>query len=71
MSATGKVVSVDATANTIVVHGKADQTFTVASDAKITGAANLGAITAGQRVKLSYTKGADGTMTVSAISVNK
>jgi hypothetical protein len=68
-SASGKVVSVDTTANTIVVHGKADQTFTVASDAKITGAANLAAITAGQHVKISYTKGADGTMTASAITV--
>jgi len=70
LSASGKVVSVDAAGGTIVVHGKADQTFAVASDAKITGAANLGAITAGQHVKVSYTKSADGaTMTASAITV--
>ena len=60
----------DAAGGTIVVHGKTDQTFTVASDAKITGAASLSAITAGQHVKISYTKSADGaTMTASAITV--
>ena len=68
----GKVVSVDAATNTIVVHGKADQTFTVTADTKITGAANLAAITAGAHVTGTYTKSADGaTMTVSALKVGK
>jgi len=65
----GKVASVDAAANTLVVHGK---TFTVTADTKITGAANLGAIAAGAHVSGSYTKSADGaTLTVSALKVGK
>jgi len=40
----GKVVSVDAAANTLVIHGKADQTFTITSETKITGAAGLAAL---------------------------
>jgi hypothetical protein len=69
-SFSGKVVSVDAAGGTLVVHGKADQTFTVTAETKITGAAGLGAITAGTHVSGSYTKSADGaTLTVSAITV--
>ena len=68
----GKVVSVDAASNTLVVHGKADQTFTVTSSTKITGAANLGAITAGQKVSGSYQKSTDGaTLTVNTLKVAK
>jgi hypothetical protein len=66
----GTVVSVDAAANTLVVHGKADQTFTLTSATKITGAANLAAVTAGAKVSGSYTKSADGaTLTVSSLKV--
>jgi biotin carboxyl carrier protein len=68
----GKVVSVDATAGTLVVHGKADQTFTVTSSTKITGADNLAAITAGAKVSGSYEKSADGaTLTVTTLKVGK
>jgi hypothetical protein len=68
----GKVVSVDAASNTLVVHGKVDQTFTVTSSTKITGAANLGAVTAGQKVSGSYLKSTDGaTLTVTTLKVTK
>jgi hypothetical protein len=66
----GKVVSVDTASNTLVVHGKADQTFTVTSTTKITGAANLGAIAAGAKVTGTYSKSADGaTLTVATLKV--
>jgi hypothetical protein len=66
----GKVVSVNAGANTLVVHGKTDQTFTVTASTKITGAAGLSAITAGQKVSGSYEKSADGTtMTLATLKV--
>jgi len=68
----GKVVSVDAASNTLVVHGKADQTFTVTSSTKITGAADLGAIAAGTKVSGSYQKSTDGaTLTVITLKVAK
>ena len=68
----GTVVSVDATVGTLVVHGKADQTFTVTSSTKITGADNLGAIAAGAKVSGSYEKSADGaTLTVISLKVAK
>jgi len=68
----GKVVSVDAGSNTLVVHGKADQTFTVTSATKFSGAANLGAVTAGEKVTGSYQKSTDGaTLTVTALKVTK
>ncbi len=68
----GKVVSVDAASNTLVVHGKADQTFTVTSATKITGADNLGAVTAGAKVTGTYQKSADGsTLTVTALKVTQ
>ena len=66
----GTVVSVDAGSNTLVVHGKADQTFTVTSATKITGASGLAAVTAGAKVSGSYTKSADGTtLTASTLKV--
>jgi hypothetical protein len=66
----GKVVSVDAAANTLVVHGKADQTFTVTSATKITGADSLASIAVGAKVSGSYLKSADGaTLTVSTLKV--
>jgi hypothetical protein len=66
----GKVVSVDAASGTLVVHGKADQTFTVTSTTKITGADSLGAIAVGAKVSGSYVKSADGaTLTVSTLKV--
>jgi hypothetical protein len=66
----GKVVSVNAAANTLVVHGKTDQTFTVTSATKITGADNLAGIAAGAKVSGSYMKSADGaTLTVSTLKV--
>ncbi len=65
----GKVDSVDAAGNTITVHGK---TYTVTPDTKITGAANLGTITAGAKVSGSYQKSADGsTMTVATLKVTQ
>lgn len=68
----GSVVSVDAGAGTLVVHGKADQTFTVTSSTKITGADSLGAIAAGAKVSGSYEKSADGaTLTVTSLKVAK
>jgi len=69
---TGKVVSVDAASNTLVVHGKADQTFTVTSATKITGADNLGAVTAGAKVSGYYQKSADGsTLSVTSLKVTQ
>jgi cytoskeletal protein RodZ len=66
----GKVVSVDAASGTLVVHGKADQTFTVTSATKITGADSLGSIAVGAKVSGSYMKSADGaTLTVSTLKV--
>ncbi|HEX4139652.1 MAG TPA: hypothetical protein VHY09_04845 [Candidatus Methylacidiphilales bacterium] len=68
----GKVVSVDAGSDTLVVHGKADQTFTVTSATKITGAANLGAVATGAKVSGSYQKSTDGsTLTVTTLKVAK
>jgi hypothetical protein len=66
------VVSVDATAGTLVVHGKADQTFTVTSATKFTGAGSLADVTAGAKVSGSYVKSADGaTLTVATLTVKK
>ncbi len=56
--------------NTIVVHGKADQTFTLTSATKITGADNLGAITAGEKVSGSC-KNDGTTLTVTTLKVTK
>jgi hypothetical protein len=68
----GSVVSVDAASGTLVVHGKADQTFTVTSTTKITGAADLGSIAAGTKVSGTYMKSADGaTLTVATLTVKK
>jgi hypothetical protein len=68
----GKVVSVDAASGTMVVHGKADQTFTVTSSTKMTGADNLAAITPGMKVSGSYEKSADGAiLTVTTLKVGK
>lgn len=69
----GKVVSVDAGSSTIIVHGKQDQTFTVTPETKISGAAtSLAAITAGEHVKGSYMKSADGaTLTIASLNVGK
>ncbi len=64
----GKVVSVSG--NTLVVHGKADMTFMVTSSTKITGAASLSAITAGEKASGSYEKAADGTMTLATLKVS-
>jgi hypothetical protein len=68
----GKVVSVDGTANTLVIHGKADQTFTVTPTTKITGADGLAGVTVGAKVSGSYSKSADGaTLTVYTLKVTK
>jgi hypothetical protein len=69
----GKVVSVDSSANTLVVHGKADQTFTVTSATKFTGnGSDLSAVTPGIKVSGSYTKSADGaTLTVTTLKIGK
>ena len=68
----GKVVSVDATAKTLVVHGKADQTFTVTDDTKFTGATDLSGVTVGAKVSGSYTKSTDGTtLNVATLKVGK
>lgn len=73
---TGKVISVDAAANTLVVHGKADQTFTVTPTTKITdatgAASTLAAVTAGAKVSGSYSKSTDGaTLTVYTLKIGK
>ncbi len=61
----GKVVSVDAASNTVVIHGKADQTFTTTPTTKFTGVAGLAELTVGAKVTGSYSKSADGsTLTV-------
>jgi len=70
----GTVVSVGA--DSLVVHGKADQTFTITPTTKITDAAGtastLAAITAGAKVTGSYSKSADGTvLTVYTLKVKK
>ena len=66
------MVSVDAAANTLVVHGKADQTFTVTSTTKITGVDGLASLTAGTKVSGSYSKSADGaTLTVYTLKVTE
>jgi hypothetical protein len=66
----GKVVSVDIIAHTLVVHGKADQTFVVNEATKYTGVDGLSSITAGQKVSGSYTKSADGaTNTVATLKI--
>jgi hypothetical protein len=72
-SFSGKVVSIDAAANTLVVHGRSDQTFTVTTLTKFTGAASgLSDVTAGAKVSGSYTKSADGSvLTVSTLKVGK
>ena len=65
----GKVVSVDTTASTLVVHGKADQTFTVTSATKITGG-TLATLAAGAKVSGTYTKSADGaTLTLATLKI--
>ena len=52
------------------MHGKADQTFTLTSATKITGATSLAAVTVGAKVSGSYLKSADGaTLTVSSLKV--
>lgn len=67
----GKVVSVDAAANTLVVHGKADQTFTLTPATKITGG-TLADATAGKKVSGSYIKSPDGaTLTVTSLKIGK
>jgi hypothetical protein len=68
----GKVVSVDAASDTLVIHGKADQTFTLTSATKITGADSLASVTAGEKVSGTYSKSADGaTLTVYTLKVTK
>ena len=65
LSFSGKVVSVDATANTIVIHGKADQIYTATATTKITdstgAAATLAAATVGSKVTGTYSKSTDGS----------
>jgi len=73
-SFSGTVVSV--AGDTLVVHGKADQTFTVTPATKITdasgAASSLTALTAGEKVTGSYSKSADGTvLTVYTLKVKK
>ena len=68
----GKVVSVDAAGKTLVVHGKADQTFTVTSTTKFTGATDLSGVTAGTKVSGSYSTSSDGTtLDVATLKVGK
>lgn len=65
----GKVVSVDTAANTLVVHGKTDQTFTLTSATKVTGG-TLAGLAAGTKVTGTYTKSADGaTLTVATLKI--
>jgi hypothetical protein len=69
----GKVVSVDAAANTLVIHfrGK-DMPFTVTATTKFTGADNLAAITAGTHVSGMYSRGPDGhTRLIETFQVGK
>jgi hypothetical protein len=69
-SFSGKVVSVDAAANTLVVHGKTDQTFALTPTSKITGADHLTDVTVGTKVSGTYSKSADGaTLTVYTLKV--
>lgn len=62
---TGTVVSVDAAAGTVVVHGKADETYKATGATKITDATKkattLASVTAGQKVSGTYTKSEDGS----------
>ena len=68
----GKVVSVDATGKTLVVHGKADQTYTVTSATKFTGATDLTGVTAGAKVSGTYSTASDGTtLTLATLKVSK
>ncbi len=72
----GKVVSVDAANNTLVIHGKADQTFTVTATTKITdatgAASTLAGVTAGAKVSGSYSKSTDSaTLTIYALKIAK
>lgn len=68
----GKVVSVDEAANTLVVHGKADQTFTLTPTTKITGGTGLADAKPGTKVSGSYSKSADGaTLTVYTLKIGK
>ena len=68
----GKVVSVDAAANTFVVHG---MTLTVVTDTKITDSTGatmmLSGLAAGDKVSGSYVKTAGGTMTVTTLKKAK
>jgi uncharacterized surface anchored protein len=70
------VVSADASANTLVVHGKADQTFTVTSTTKITDPSGspttLASATAGTKVSGTYSKSDDSsTLTVYTLKFGK
>jgi Domain of unknown function (DUF5666) len=68
----GKVVSVDATGGTLIVHGKADQTFTVSATTKFTGGSSLADVTPGAKVSGSYVKSPDGaTMTLNSLKIAK
>ena len=71
---TGTVVSVDATAETLVVHGKADQTFTVTPATKITDAAKkattLASVTAGEKVSGTYSSEGT-TLTLATLKIAK
>jgi hypothetical protein len=73
-SFSGTVVSV--ATDSLVIHGKADQTFTVTPTTKITDATGtattLSAITAGSKVTGSYSKSTDGTvLTVYTLKIKK
>ena len=66
----GKVVSVDAASNTLVVHFRQkDQPFTVSSTTTITGASGLASITVGSHVSGKYSKSADGTRVIETVTV--
>jgi hypothetical protein len=68
----GKIVSVDATANTLVIHG---ETLTFTASSKLTdstGAAiTLADLAAGDKITGSGTKAADGTVTVASLKKAK
>jgi hypothetical protein len=72
---TGKLVSVDATANTIVVHGRADETFIITASTKVTDASGsavaLSSAAPGAKVSGSYTAAPDGTMTLYSLKLGK
>ncbi|MCE0521492.1 MAG: hypothetical protein LV480_01100 [Methylacidiphilales bacterium] len=72
----GKVVSVDAAAGSLVVHGKADQTFNLDPSAKVVDAggaeSSLSEVTPGTKVSGTYSKSADGaTLTVYTLKIGK